>query len=174
MNTENDLTKALERFWSERDKFYQTRGDRIGGKPPRFHAPLPVLKADSSAVSSFLVDAQFNIWECPTELWLVDAQECVRLNYHDEAPELYSWQGPFYNPMKVLRLFELSPSVFASYLGNLRSPEVEEYISLFVETTPPEIMPHCRKYSEPFLDWLFHQQSYEELNGKVKRNYFYK
>jgi hypothetical protein len=174
VNAGNDLTKALEKFLSERDDFYEARGYRVGGKPPRFHTPLPMLKAGSYAVSSFFVVSQFNIWECPTELWLVDAQECIRINYYDEAPELHSWQGPFCHPMKVLQLFELSGSVFANYLTNVRSPEVEEYTMLFVETTPPEIMSHCRKYSEHFLDWLFHEQSYEELNKKVERNYFYK
>jgi len=171
MDTGNDLTKALERFLSERDKFYQARGDLIGGGWPFFHAPLPMLKSGSSAVASLLVGTHFDLWVCPSELWLVDAQECVRINYYDESPELHSWQGPICNPMKALRLFELTEPIFAGYLNHVRSPEVDEYISLFVETTPPEIMPHCRKYSEHFLDWLFHQQSYEELNEKVERNY---
>ncbi len=171
MNTGNDLTKALETFWPERDKFYQARGDPIGGGWPFFHAPLPMLKAGSYTVASLLVRTHFDLWVCPSELWLVDTRECVHINYYDEAPELNSWEGPIHPPMKALRLFELTELVFVSYLDNTHSPEVKEYTSLFVETTPPEIMPHCRKYSEHFLNWLFHEQSYEELNEKAKRRY---
>lgn len=172
MNSGNALTKALERFLSERDKFYDPWRDRVGTVYyPQFHAPLPVLKADSYALASFVVISLFHNWVCPSELWLVDAQECVRIKYHDEAPELHAWAGPSHHPIKVLRLFELTESVFACYLNNVRSSEVEEYTSLFVETTVPEIMPHCRKYSQHFLDWLFQKQSYEELNKEVKRFY---
>ena len=171
MNVGNDLTKALEKFLSERDVFYQPWQGNVGGGWPQFHPPLPMLKADSYAVASLLVISDGTMWVCPSELWQVDAKECVRINYYDEVPELHSWQGPFYNPMKVLQLFELTESVFADYLNQVRSPEVEKYTFLFVEVTPPEIMPHCRKYSEHFLNWIFHEQSYEELNERVKRRY---
>ena len=172
MDTGNDLTKALERFWSERDKFYQARGDPIGGGWPFFHAPLPMLKAGSYAVASLLVRTHFDLWVCPSELWLVDVQECVRINYYDEASELRSWEGPIHPPMKAFRLFELTESVFTGYLNHVRSPEVEEYTFLFVETTPVEIMPHCRKYSEHFLDWLFQDKVFSAKfiyeNGAMK------